>query len=209
MPIGCQSTQITTSDSGGTRPPDIVENVKEARFHAAIQGLSFETGLVVIEPNSRRSNTKLGKKYYEQGLEALSRNRVIDALSLFNNAVHAAPDFAAAYNSLGITLHAEGEADFALASYRTALVHDENLIEANYNIALHLGMTNKRVEAIELMNKVIEAEPENAVGHERIAIWSYYLGDYKTSWQHTNAAEALGHKMPPQFIALLEKQSSK
>ena len=205
--IGCQSTQITTSDSGGTRPPDNVENVKEARFHAAIRGLSFDTGLVVIERPSQRSNTKLGMEFYEQGLEAFSRNRVIDALTLFNKAVHAAPDLAVAYNSLGRSLFAEGEADYALASYRTALSLDANLIEAKYNIALHYGMTNKRVQAIELMNEVLEADPENAVGHERIAVWSYYVGDYKTSWQHANAAEALGHKMPPQFIALLEKQS--
>lgn len=207
LSVGCQSTQITSSDSGGIRPPDAVENVKEARFHAAIKGLTFDTGLVVVEPLSRRSNTKLGKVYYEQGLEAFSVNRIIDALTLFNKAVHTAPDLAVAYNSLGKSLHAEGEADYALASYRTALALDENIIEAKYNIALHLGMTGNRVEAIELMNEVLEADPENPVGHERIAIWSYYLDDYETSWQHANAAEALGHKMPPQFIALLEKQS--
>ncbi|MCH8823798.1 MAG: hypothetical protein IH984_09860 [Planctomycetes bacterium] len=207
--VSCQSTQITSSDSGGTRPPDTVENVKEARFHEAIQGLSFDTGLVVVEPNRRRSNTKLGKEFYEQGLEAFSVNRVIDSLTLFNKAVHAAPDLAVAYNSLGKALLAEGEADYASASYRTALALDENLIEAKYNIALHLGMTGNRVEAIELMNEVLETDTENTIGHERIAVWSYYLGDYQTSWQHTNAAEALGHKMPPQFIALLEKQSPK
>ena len=207
--LGCQSTQITSSNSGGTRPPDAVENVKEARFHAAIKGLTFDTGLVVVEPLRPRSNIKLGKKFYEQGLEALSVNRIIDALTLFNKAVHSAPDLAIAYNSLGKSLHAEGEADYALASYRTALALDANLIEAKYNIALHLGMTGNRVQAIELMNEVLEADPENAVGHERIALWSYYLGDYDTSWQHANAAEALGHKMPPQFIALLEKQSPK
>lgn len=205
--VGCQYTQIAPSNSGGTRPPATVDNVKEARFHAAIKGLTFDTGLVVIEPLSRRSNTKLGKVYYEQGLEALSRNRIIDALTLFNKAVHTAPDLAVAYNSLGKSLHAEGEADYALVSFRTALALDENLIEAKYNIALHLGMMGNRVQAIELMNKVLETDTENAVGHERIAIWSYYLGDYETSWQHANAAEALGHKMPPQFIALLEKQS--
>lgn len=206
--FGCQSTQSISLSSQGIRPPDAAINIKEARFYAAIDGLSFDTGLVVIEPDSGISNYKLANALHEQGLEAYSRNHVIDALALFNQAVHAAPDLAIAYNSLGQALHAEGEADYALAAYRTALSLDANLIEAKYNIAIHLGMTGKRVKAIEMMIKVIEANPNNAVAHERIAIWSYYLGNYKSSWQHTHAAEALGHDLPPQFIALLKKQSS-
>lgn len=205
--LGCQSTQTTTVNIAGTKPPETVKNIKETRFLTAIQGLSFDTGLVVIEPNNSRSNYKLGAELHEQGLEAYSRNRVIDALTLFNKAIHAAPDLAVVYNSLGKSLHAEGEADYALASYRTALSLDEGLIEAKYNIAFHLGMTGKRVQAIEMMKEVLVADPKNAIGHERIAIWSYYLGDYETSWQHALAAEALGHNLPPQFIALLEKQS--
>ena len=148
--IGCQSAQSITLSSQGTRPPDAAINIKEARFYAAIDGLSFDTGLVVIEPNSRRSNYKLGNALHEQGLEAYSRNRIIDALALFSKAIHTAPDLAIAYNSLGQALHAEGEADYALAAYRTALSLDKNLIDAKYNIALHLGMTGKRVQAIVL-----------------------------------------------------------
>ena len=97
--IGCQSTQITSSIRGGTKPPDTVQSVKEARFQTAVMGLSFDTGLVVVEPHPQRSNTKLGKDFYMQGLEALSRNRVIEALSLFNKSVHQDPNLAASYNS--------------------------------------------------------------------------------------------------------------
>ena len=42
--VGCQSAQ--PAPVAGIKPPPSPENVKEARFHQAIEGLDFETGFV-------------------------------------------------------------------------------------------------------------------------------------------------------------------
>ena len=75
---GCQSARPVVTN--GIRPPT-TENVKEARFHQAIEGLNFETGFVVVDQIGRQSNTRLASKLHVEGVEAYNQNRIIDAIT--------------------------------------------------------------------------------------------------------------------------------
>ncbi len=207
LAVGCQSTQ--PSPITGIKPPQSPENAKEARFHQAIEGLDFETGFVVVDAIGRQANRRLALKHYAEGVQAYDQNRIIDAITLQNKAVRTDPDLAVAYNGLGRALLGEGEGKLAAAAYRTALALDELYTEARFNLSYAVAGIGDQAEAIELMNGVIKAQPDNIEAHERLAIWNYYVGEFETAWSHVHQAQNLGHNMPPQFLALLEKQSPK
>ncbi len=205
LALGCQSAQ--PSPTVGIKPPPSPENAKEARFHQAIEGLDFETGFVVVDAIGRRPNTRLASKLHAEGVQAYNRNRIIDAITLQNKAVHTDPNLAVAYNSLGRALLGEGEGEFAAAAFRTALALDEQYIEARFNLSYAVAGLGNQAEAIELMNGVVQAQPNNIEAHERLAIWNYYVGEFETAWSHVHHAQDLGHAMPPQFMVLLQKQA--
>ena len=205
LAVGCQSAQ--PSPVAGIKPPPSPEDVKEARFHQAIEGLDFETGFVVVDPIGRRPNTPLALRRHANGVEAYAQNRMIDAIALQTKAVRTDPNLPVAYNSLGRALLGEGEGELAAAAFRTALALDEKYTEARFNLSYAVAGLGNQEEAIELMNGVVEAQPDNAEAYERLAIWNYYLGEYETAWSHVHRAQELGHAMPPQFMVLLQKQS--
>ena len=203
--VGCQSTQ--SSPIAGIKPPPSPENVKEARFNQAIEGLNFETGFVVVDPISQRPNWRLASKHHAEGVEAYNQNRIIEAITLHNKAVRTDPNLSVAYNSLGRALLGEGEGKLAAAAFRTALALDEQYTEARFNLSYAVAGLGNQAEAIELMNGVVRAQPDNVEAHERLAIWHYYVGEYQTAWSHVHRAQELGHPMPPQFMSLLQLQS--
>ena len=205
LTVGCQATQ--PSPTAGIKPPPSPENIKEERFHQAIEGLDFETGFVVVDPISQQPNTRLASQHHAEGVEAYNQNRIIDAITLQNKAVRTDPNLTAAYNSLGRALLGEGEGKLATAAFRTALALDEQYIDARFNLSYAVAGLGDQAEAIQLMNGVVQAQPNNAEAHERLAIWHYYLGEYETAWSHVHRAQNLGHAMPPQFIVLLQKQA--
>ena len=205
LAVGCQSAQ--RSPTVGIKPPPSPENIKEERFHQAIEGLDFETGFVVVDPIGRRSNTRLAFKHHAEGVEAFNQNRIIDAITLQNKAVRTDPTWPVAYNSLGQALLGEGEGELAAAAFRTALALDEQYTEARFNLSFTVAGLGNQEDAIELMNGVVQAQPDNAEAHERLAIWHYYLGEYEPAWSHVHLAQKLGHTMPPQFMILLQKQA--
>ena len=205
LAVSCQSTQ--PAPVAGIKPPPSTENVKEARFHQAIEGLNFETGFVMVDQIGRQPNTRLASKLHAEGVQAYNQNRIIDAITLQNKAVRTDPNLAVAYNGLGRALLGEGEGELAAAAYRTALALDERYTEARFNLSYALAGLGSQDEAIELMNGVVQAQPNNIEAHERLAIWNYYVGEFKTAWSHVHHAQNLGHAMPPQFMVLLQQQS--
>ena len=194
LAVGCQSAQ--PSPVTGIKPPPSTENIKEARFHQAIEGLNFETGFVVVDAIGSRPNTPLASKLHAEGVQAYNQNRIIDAITLQNKAVRTDPNLASAYNSLGRALLGEGEGGLAAAAYRTALALDEQYTEARFNLSYAVAGLGDQEEAIELMNGVVEAQPDNIEAHERLAIWNYYVGEFETAWSHVHHAQNLGHAAP-------------
>ena len=177
-------------------------NYKRARFAAAVSGLRFDTGVVEVEPfaeyDADFSWTRL-----EEATALVEAGRALKAIGAYRDSIRWAPDLADAYNGLGMTLRLENKMSEALAALRTALQLDPAFVDARFNLAITRWMNGEPAEATHQMQQVVRQQPDHALAHERLAIWSYYAGEAHAAWRHVRAAQALGHALPPQFMALL------
>jgi len=201
---GCSSGggQANVEATPGTSPAEQVWIDKHARFNLAIEGVSFETGVVVvIQP--LEGDFEQAIRLREEGIEHYNYGRYIDATAAHVRAVRMAPELPEAYFSLGEAVLAHGKVDLAAAAHRTALALDPQFTDARFHLAMALWMLSQPEDALAEMEVVVEQDPDRAAAHERLAIWSYYGGDDAGAWRHVHAAQNLGHQMPPQFLALL------
>ncbi len=208
---GCQAPPIPNAGAGAAAampedPRRPLNDMKEARFQAAVAGLDFDTGRVVVTEPLPGANHRVAIRHRSDGLDKLTTNRRTGALASMTLAVRADPQWAVAYNDLGEVLRTKGRIEHEAAAYRTAIELDPKFVDARYNLAVALASLGRRNEAIEQMRSVVDLAPDHARAHERLAIWSYYAGDNDAAWAHVRAAEDLGHTLPPQFLALLESR---
>ncbi len=91
----------------------------------------------------------LGNAYFESRnySEDLPKT-VADAVAAYTKAIALKPDFAEAYNNLGLALREQGKPDDAVAAYRKALAINTNHISAYRNLAFILDQQSKYDEAL-------------------------------------------------------------
>jgi Flp pilus assembly protein TadD len=213
---GCESTPEATTRPAATQaegssspaPSPMSERAlaRQRDWQEAIAGLSFDTGRVIVEDALVDGGPELYQAKMAEGREKLQSNHKTPAVKAFAEAVRAAPQRVEPYVALGYAMITKGKTGLAEACYRTALDLDPGHVEAQTELAMTLSRERRRPEAIEAMDRVLELEPDNAFAHERLAIWHYYSGDFASAWDHVNAARRLDHRMPPQFMELLNEQ---
>ena len=186
-------------------PRQPLTDLKKARFDAAVEGIAFEDGFVVVVAPTGEDHAAAAA-HHTEGLTRLRGNRRTGALAALTLAVRADPQWAEAYHGLGKALQAKGKDEHALAAFRTAVSLDPGYTQAQYEVASTLSGMGQRQEAIEQMRLVLETDPGNAAAHERLAIWYYYEHDAVAAWRHVHAARDLGREPPPQFLARLHGQ---
>lgn len=177
---------------------------KGKRLALALEGLTFEGGFVQVTPN-RRNDAALALRRNAEGDQLLDSNRVFEAIRAYRVAIQTEPSLALPYYGLGMALQGRGQTEYAIASFATAKRQDPTLLEARFALAMALQMNLLLDDAIAEMLGYVELNPENALAHERLAIWYRYAGNLVKAWDHTHAAQALGHTMPGQFVALLQR----
>ncbi|MDY7108352.1 MAG: tetratricopeptide repeat protein [Planctomycetota bacterium] len=206
---GCQTaapaSDASAAGPAGTGPSPVNERSERERaeWEAAIAGLGFDTGRVVVDAPPSRSDEARAARLMEAGDTELASNHRTQAVAAYAAAVRAAPDLPEAHIALGEAMIAKGKTDLALACYRTALDLRPDDTETRFALAETLAREMRFEEAIDEMEAVVAAVPGHGRAHERLAIWQYYGEDYGAAWRHVRAARAAGHEMPPQFITLL------
>ena len=53
------------------------------------------------------------------------------------------------------------------------------------------------------LKEALRLDPACGPAHQRLAIWSYYQGDFAGAWKHVYAAREAGDPVPPQFLEQL------
>jgi len=182
------------------------DRARAASWAKAIRGLDFDSGFVVVENPALTRDRTAANAWMGEGAQFLQNNRKTSAVGAYASAVRADPRYVDAYLGLGQAMMVKGKIDLAAASYRTALQLDARNVEARYGLADMLAREQQRDEAIAEMQALLDVSPDYARAHERLAIWQYYEGEHAAAWQHVHAARDLNHRMPPQFIVLLEGQ---
>jgi tetratricopeptide (TPR) repeat protein len=190
----------------GISPVNERSRRSQAAWAAAIEGLNFETGRVVVEQPPAAGDVAEARRFLEQGEQEYAANRRTETVAACAAAVRAAPDLPEAYAALGQAMIAKGKTDLAIACYRTVIDLQPENIEARVELANALAREMRYEEATTEMEAVLGLDPAHGPAHERLAIWSYYDEDYATAWAHVRAARAAGHEMPPQFITLLSRK---
>jgi tetratricopeptide (TPR) repeat protein len=195
-----------TVGEGATRPTISPMNERErsrrAVFAAATEGVRFDADRVVVE-------TPLvgdAPAFNAAGWAALELGDRDDAIASFVKAVRSAPDDADGYAGLAEALARKSKMDLALAAYRSAIDLRPDDRDLRYDYAQRLSWSNDRAGAAREMRAALTIDPTFGPAHERLAIWSYYDGDYAAAWRHVHAAEAGGKPVPPQFVQLLSAQ---
>ncbi len=210
----CESTQTSTTVSA-INQPDVEatadprserDSARAEAFNAAIEGLSFDTGFVVVDNPPQHSDLALAQEALDRGEAAFNIAGKTRAVAAFADAVRAAPDMPIAYRKLGDALLLKGKPDMAYASYNTAIHLEPGNIDHRLALGYALGRGTDRIAAIKAMEDVLDLDPANGAAHERLAIWYYYENNYTTAWDHVFAARKANYPLPPQFINLLEEQ---
>jgi Tfp pilus assembly protein PilF len=119
------------------------------------------------------------QKSYEKGVEALNREKVDDARKQFEKAIEKHPNYASAYNMLGITFIREKDTKRGQQAFEKSVAIDGNFAPAYTNLAkIHFAQRNMgRCE--ELLQKSLTIDPRNA---ETLAILSQVnlmVGNYE------------------------------
>ncbi len=178
----------------------------------ALRGLDYSTGRVTVDLNESRNviaglNAADAIEQYESGRQALDSGLFLDAIGSLTRSVILEPDNAQFLESLGSALLAKRKPILAEAAFRTVLDLDPSALVAHQQLALTLSGTGRRDESIQQYRKLLDLEPENGMAHSRLAIQLYYSGQFDQSRQHADLAEFKGYAVPPQFLALLNRDA--
>jgi tetratricopeptide (TPR) repeat protein len=113
--------------------------------------------------------------FHRLGQKLAAEGNWIGALEAYGNAINLNPEFAAAYNDLGLAFEQNGSQSEAMTSYKMALRYDPQLTEAATNLKRLttdiLQPEATAIDAIEptpLLNQINPTRPTNAAGSDRM-----------------------------------------
>lgn len=200
-----ESSVAQTSPAAGAEP--LTLDYKSERKRLAQRGLAYDTGRVTIDPLEAPKvvagpDPAQAEEELAKGLDLIRRNRVLDGLQAHTKAVLLAPEDPRMYVALGDAMMHKPYTDKAEAAYRTAQDLGLDTAELHWKLAESLLHQNERAAAIEELRATLARDPEHAPALERLAINLFFVGDLAGSDDAIARAEALGHALPPQFLAL-------
>ena len=116
--------------------------------------------------------------------ESLVRGEIANAYAYAREAVVQAPDFAGAYNTLGVVYQRHGLASAAERAYRHALERDEVHRAAMLNLARLLEGEGRNAEAAPWRSKLAKLEAEPPFHHFDLGRAAAQAGDFKAARTH-------------------------
>jgi Flp pilus assembly protein TadD len=116
--------------------------------------------------------------------EALVRGEMANAYAYAREAVVQAPDFAAAYNTLGVVYQRRGLADAAEQAYRHALARDDAHRAAMLNLSRLLEGRGRSDEAAPWRAKLAKLEAEPPFMHFDLGRAAAQAGDFRAAREH-------------------------
>jgi tetratricopeptide (TPR) repeat protein len=93
--------------------------------------------------------------------------------------------------------------------YNKALEIDPKYVLSYGNRGLAYETKGQYDQAISDYNKTLEIEPRGAEAYYRRGYVYYLQKEYNKSWEDVKKAQALGYKIPPEFLNDLRKASGR
>src|SRR6266850_2091788 len=139
---------------------------------------------------------------FKDGMKAEQRGEMDAAVRRYEAALHEAPDFYPAINSLGIRHLQKGEVKAAEAEFRRVIELNQNGAHAYFNLGNVLYMTQRNEEAKQALDAGLRLAPTSAMGHYLNGSVLVRLGDLKSAEEQLKTARKLDPKMPQALISL-------
>ncbi len=132
--------------------------------------------------------------------------RLDEAIANYNKAISIDPDFAEAYNNLGIALKGLGRLDEAVESYNRAISINPDFAEAHCNLGNALRDLSQLTEAVDSYDKAVSIKPAFVEAHNNLGIAlkglgrldeavESYLKAISINPNHTEAHNSLGNAL--------------
>jgi tetratricopeptide (TPR) repeat protein len=105
------------------------------------------------------------------------------SINSYNRTISLRPDWAEAYNGLGVVLQNQGKLDDAIANYQQAATLTPQWFLPYHNLAETFIAQGKPERAVEYFKKSIACEPGFAISHFDLATQLLQLGSFTEGWR--------------------------
>lgn len=127
------------------------------------------------------SNNIEARKLYNQGLEETRNNNIENAIACYQKAVAIDPDFAFAWDNLGLCYRKAGKFDEALSAYKKSLEIDSLSTTPLQNIAVVYQYKKQYPEAIAIYKKLAVVNPDDPEVYYGIGrIYGILMNEYES-----------------------------
>ena len=134
--------------------------------------------------------------HYHMGLALLQQDKSLEALAMFRTAIALRRDFAEAYLAMGNSLMGNGQPAEAVSAYLAASRFPHLSAKASYNLAMAYLQLELRLPAIQALQQVIAAEPNNASAFAQLGLLCRQQGDLPAAARALQAAADLTPERP-------------
>jgi Tfp pilus assembly protein PilF len=207
---GQQSADGVNGTAVATDANPSIEGYKQARMAAAMRGMSFDTGRVVLDEAVAAAyagilgNDAAAEARRAEAHEAMMSNERSRAIRLYKEAAFITPDDPANFHGLGEAFRMKGKLNEALAAYRTALDLDAELPATLFMVGLVQSMQSKWDEAQVSFEQVIALDATYPEVYARLAAINYYAGNLDDAEMWVAEADRTDYPAPAQLKAILD-----
>lgn len=137
---------------------------------------------------------KPARKAAEKGVEAFNEGKLDDARKQFEKAIEGYPEYASAYNFLGMTLIQQQETERAQQAFEKAIALNGRLADAYRNLAKIYFRQQKFALCESLLEKSVAAEPRNPEALTYLVQVELLGGKYQQASENARRVHELAHK---------------
>jgi tetratricopeptide (TPR) repeat protein len=161
---------------------------------SALRGHTVSAKELAISPRALQD--------YRRAQQDLSRRNVDSAVKRLEDAVERAPQFAAAWNTLGVIAYQRKQYDRAEEAFRKALEQDPQSFEALVNLGGVLVTEHKVEEGLSYNERAVAAQPNDALAQSQLGMSYFQAGNFELAARHLEQAGTLdpAHFSYPQLL---------
>jgi tetratricopeptide (TPR) repeat protein len=152
----------------------------------------------------------LGESACNRGVVYEVNHRYDQAIADYTKALEINPSYAGGYHNRGVAYGRKGQYDKALADFTKSIALNPRYAGAYYSRGNVYGKLGKHDDqAIADYTKALEVNPRYALAYYSRGRVYYLRKEYGKSMEDVNKAQALGYKIPAEFLDDLHKASGK
>lgn len=119
--------------------------------------------------NDSEQSMTTAMNLYQQALVYLRQQQFQEAILSCQDALKYQPEFALAYQTLGVALQVKGQEEEAKKYYLKAVAIQPNLLESYGNLGIIYTKQQQWEKAIEAYQKALKIQPQLAIAHRNLA----------------------------------------